>query len=143
MKPSVPYFMFNGNCREALEFYKACFGGGLKIMTYADAPEDACSPGGDESGPAPAPDQVMHGMLENGSFLLMASDDPFNKTAVGDNVQININCDSVEHHQQLFDRLSEGGEAVVAPHDAFWGARFAMVVDKFGIHWMLSFAEGK
>jgi PhnB protein len=45
MKPLTPYLFFAGNAREAMEFYKDCFGGKLEVMTYADAPEDAC-PGG-------------------------------------------------------------------------------------------------
>ena len=49
MKQLTPYLFFDGNAREAMEFYKECFGGKLEVMTYADAPEDAC-PGGTKHG---------------------------------------------------------------------------------------------
>lgn len=146
MKPLVPYLFFNGNCREALNFYKDCLGGGLEIITYADAPPEAmenCSSGAKAPDTPPNPDHVMHGTLGNGDMMIMASDNPSDNTATGDNIQININCDSLEHHQKLFDKLSAGGEVVFQPHDAFWGARFAMLVDKFGIHWMLNFQKDK
>ena len=72
MKQIVPYLAFNGNCREAMEFYKECLGGELEFMNWGDAPEDACG----EGMPKIEDDKVMHGCLHDGEFTLMACDQP-------------------------------------------------------------------
>lgn len=131
MKPLVPYLFFDGNCREALDFYKQCFGGELVVMTYADAPKGARPPGARSDG-------VMHGMLSAGKLTLMASDNPMGAPVQGDYVYLSITCDTLKEIERLFGALSANGKVLQALHDAFWGDRFGMVVDKFGMHWMLS-----
>jgi uncharacterized glyoxalase superfamily protein PhnB len=74
MKPLTPYLFFDGNAREAMEFYKDCFGGKLEVMTYAHAPEDAC-PGGTKP-TEETRDKIMHACLTTGDLILMASDNP-------------------------------------------------------------------
>ena len=64
MKAIQPYLTFNGNCREAMEFYAWALRGELNVMTYAEAPEP----------PAEGADRVMHSRLTSGNALLMASD---------------------------------------------------------------------
>jgi len=88
MKPLTPYLFFAGNAREAVEFYKECFGGKLEVMTYADAPEDAC-PGGTKP-TDDTKDKVMHACLTTGDLILMASDNPLGGPVVGDNISISI-----------------------------------------------------
>lgn len=131
MKPLVPYLFFNGNCREALDFYKQCFGGELVVMTFADAPK------GNECRGA-NPDGVMHGMLSAGKLSLMASDNPMGAPVPGDQVCLSITCETLKEIERLFGMLSADGKVLQALHDAFWGDRFGMVVDKFGMHWMLT-----
>ena len=134
MKPLVPYLFFNGNCRDALGFYKRCFGGDLQVMTYGDAPEGACAGGVDPS----AKDKVMHGCLSDGAFSLMASDSPMGKQAMGDNVHLTIQCETIPEIRKLFKALGDGGEIKMPLADTFWGAHFGMLVDRFGVHWMLN-----
>ena len=134
MKPLTPYLFFNGNCREAMEFYKDCFGGELEIMTYADAPEDAC-PGGDVQS---VKDKIMHACLTKDDFILMASDNPMGAPVAGDNVSISIHCESIPQTQKLFEALGAGGEVTMPLADTFWGAHFGMLIDKYGFHWMLN-----
>lgn len=131
MKPLTPYLFFNGNCREALDFYKECFGGELQLMTYGDAPEDSPFPKGDK-------DNIMHGCLTKGTFSLMASDNPMAAPVPGDNVHLSIECDTMPEIQKLFKALGDEGVIKMPLEDTFWGAHFGMLIDKFGIHWMLS-----
>jgi PhnB protein len=56
----------------------------------------------------------------------------------GDSVALSFTCDSDQEVESLFKALGAGGRPTMPPHDAFWGARFAMLVDQFGMHWMLS-----
>lgn len=134
MKPLTPYLFFNGHCREAMEFYKDCFGGELEIMTYADAPEDARSGGNVQA----VKDQILHACLTKDAFVLMASDNPIGAPVAGDNVSISIHCESIPQTQKLFQALGAGGEVTMPLADTFWGAHFGMLIDKYGFHWMLN-----
>lgn len=133
MKALTPYLLFHGNCREAMNFYQACFGGNLEIMTNTDSPKDAC-PGGIKL----ASEQIMHACLTQGDFVLMASDNPMDKPKVGDNLALNINCSTIPETEKLFNALSAGGKVTIPLADTFWGAHFGMLIDKYGFHWMLN-----
>lgn len=131
MKAINSYLMFNGNCREAMEFYAKAFGGELHVMTWAEAPQP----------PTEGADLVMHSRLTSGSVLLMASDTPGDRppTPAGRNVGLSIECSSREEEERLFAALSEGGTVMMPLQDTFWGAFYGMLTDKFGIWWMLDF----
>lgn len=130
MKALTPYLSFNGNCREAMNFYKEIFGGNLEMMTWADAPPGSCADG--------AKDKIMHACLTNGAFNLMAADNPEKETQIGDSVHLTLNCESVAEIDKLFELLGTGGKTVMPLDNTFWGARFGMLDDKFGFHWMLN-----
>lgn len=132
MKHTMPYLNFDGNCREAMEFYKQCFGGDLELMTFGGSKDQFPMPPGSE-------DRILHGALHSGTFILMASDSmPGMPFVVGTNVSVLVTCDSDDEVQTFYDALSKGGQSVMPPADAFWGAHFGMCTDKFGINWMLS-----
>jgi PhnB protein len=130
MKAFQPYLNFDGNTREAMEFYHKCLGGNLSVQTF----DDVKAPGPPGSG-----NRVMHARLDRGSAVLMASDtmpgQPFN---AGNNVHVNVDCESVEEIERAFKAMSEGGNVIMPLADQFWGAKFGMLVDKFGMHWMFN-----
>lgn len=133
MKPLIPYLFFNGNCREAMNFYQQCFGGKLELMPYSNAPEamqNACGNG--------AKDQIMHSSLTNDSFMLMASDWPDGKANQGNNISLNIQCETIDEIENLFKKLSVEGKITQPLSDTFWDSRFGMLIDKYDIHWMLN-----
>ncbi len=130
------YLFFDGNCREAFEFYKAAFGGDFAmVMTYAEAPEDMSVPDDEK-------DRIMHISLPVGTSMLMGSDScswmsgPPN---AGDNFAVSIDVQSREQCDDLFAKLSEGGTVKLPMADTFWGAYFGNWTDKFGISWMVSY----
>lgn len=132
MKHTLPYLNFDGNCRQAMEFYKQCFGGELSVMTFGGSKEHFEAPPGSD-------DRILHSALQTGTFLLMASDSmPGMPFTVGSNVSVLVVCDSDDEVGKYYDALKAGGHDVMPPADAFWGARFAMCADKFGVNWMLS-----
>lgn len=129
MKPVLPYLIFDGRCREAMTFYQERLGGDLHVMTYGESRGEAADAG----------DRLVHASLTSGAFVLMASDSPpGTPVTTGDAVQLMLGCDSDDEVARLYDRLAEGGTGLLAPHDTFWGAHFAMLRDRFGLHWMLS-----
>ena len=128
-----PYLSFNGNCREAMNFYKDCFGGELDLMLVKDTPAA-------ERCPAGMLDQVMHASLSNKGLVLMGSDmvrpEGFQE---GNNFAVSVNCETEEEINRLYRQLSEAGKIVESLHQQFWGAMFAVVVDRFNIPWMLNY----
>ena len=128
------YLHFNGNCREAFEFYREVFGGEFTMIeTFANGPDDF-EIAEDER------DNIMHVSLPIGSSVLMGSDSPacFGAADTGNNFSISCSTRSREETDELFARMSEGGIVTMAPADMFWGAYFGSCSDKFGINWMFS-----
>ena len=135
MKEIITYLNFDGNCRDAMKFYQRCFGGELQMVPLSKT---------QEGHPLEAKDRIMHARLVNGSSVLMASDMmhgmPFHQ---GNNVSVCVNCGSSEEIETYFAGVSEGGTVTMPLQDTFWGARFGMVTDHFGIHWMFNFEQAK
>ena len=130
MKSFVPYLNFDGNTREAMEFYKSCTGGTLEIQSFAEAKIP---------GPPGSENRTLHARLESGSAVLMASDTmPGMQFTPGNNVHINVDCEDVPQIERLFAAFSDGASVTMPLQNQFWGARFGMLVDKFGVHWMFN-----
>lgn len=82
----------------------------------------------------------MHAALAKGpAMILMASDTAPGELHSGNNFWLNIQCDSLDEIERLFGALGEGGTVKMPLHDAFWGARFGMLTDRFGINWMFNY----
>ena len=81
----------------------------------------------------------MHAHLQGGSAVLMASDTmPGHPLRQGSNIHINVDCDTVEEIERLFKAFSEGANVTMPLADQFWGAKFGMLTDKFGVNWMFN-----
>lgn len=145
-----PYLVFNGNCSEAFDHYKAVFGGEFDArMTFADGPADMnCGDqnNGQENGGGKISEdemgKILHVSLGIGNSTLMGSDCPSSQPPVnfGDNIAVNILTESEEEADKIFAGLSEGGKVFMPMDKTFWGAYFGMVVDKFGIMWQVNYA---
>jgi PhnB protein len=86
----------------------------------------------------------MHARLAKGAMAIMASDTmPGMPLHQGNNFSISIQCDSQHEIDSLFAALSEGGKVTMPLQDQFWGARFGMSTDRFGIQWMFNFEHPK
>jgi PhnB protein len=127
-----PYISFNGNAKQAMEFYKGVFGGTLTTSTYGEY--------GDPS--APGADKIMHGMLETPSgFTLMGADSPPEMPyKPGDNIAISLSGDAGDELHGYWDKLSSGGTVSVPLAKQMWGDEFGMCADQFGITWMVNIA---
>ena len=135
MKSINPYLIFNGNCRDAMRFYEKCLGGTLNMMPFSEAPGNH---------PPEAKDRIMHANLVANGWVLMASDNmPGMAHKVGDNCFISIDCSTEGEVDKLFNALSDGGKVKMAVADTFWGARFGMCEDRFGVCWMFNFDKKK
>jgi PhnB protein len=128
-----PYLNFDGNARQAVEFYQSVFGGDLVVNTFAEfgAPD------------SPDADKIMHGQLETPSgYTLMVSDTAegmeFNP---GGNITISLSGDDTDELRGYFEKLSDGGTVTMALEKQMWGDEFGMVSDQFGIAWMVNISQ--
>ncbi|MFA6238019.1 MAG: VOC family protein [Bacteriovorax sp.] len=134
MNTPTPYIFFNGNCREAMQYYRQCIDGGdVFVMTYGEAR-------GEKTPPA-LKERALHASLRKDNFFLMASDTPDYAPTVGNNVHMYYSCRSREEVDHVFSKLSAGGIVKEALNDTFWGAYFGMLTDKYGFNWMIGFEK--
>ncbi|MGI8741202.1 MAG: VOC family protein [Bryobacteraceae bacterium] len=138
MKEITTYLMFDGNCREAMTFYEKCLGAELQLMPFSEALGDLPAEA------KQAKDRIIHARLAKGTAVLMASDTmPGMSLQQGNNFSVSIGCESLPEIERLFAALGENGKVKMPLHDAFWGARFGMLTDQFGINWMLNCEKPK
>ena len=133
MEAIVPYLNFNGNAAEALAFYAKAFGGKtLFQQTFGE------SPMADQT-PDQYKNKVMHATFQAGELTFMVSDCmPDQPVKGGTNMSLSLNFKSVADIDKTFATLSEGSDIIMPLQDTFWGARFGMLTDKFGINWMFN-----
>ena len=131
MKSLNPYLNFAGNCREAINFYKETFKGEiLSMQTYAEANmqvEDRFK------------NNILHADFKAEDVHLMASDGmPGFMAEPGNMVTLSVDLSDMNEQDRLFNALAAGGTVTMPLDTTFWGARFGMVIDRFGINWMLN-----
>lgn len=130
-----PYLNFNGKCEEAFKFYKSVFGGEFTtFQRFKEVPSEGHLPSSEG-------EWIMHVALPIGDCtVLMGSDSPstMDRIAGENNFHISIQTDTDEETNRVFNGLLAGGTVTQPLEKAFWGARFGMLVDKFGIQWMVN-----
>ena len=127
MMTVTPYLSFNGNCSEAMEFYKSCLGGELSIDKVGDSPMASQMPGKENN--------VMHSMLKSGSIVIMASDLMMEgEVKPGNNITLTLSGGTKEELQGYFDKLKEGGKVTHELKEEFFGT-YGDLTDKYGFNW--------
>lgn len=125
-----PYLMFEGNCEEAMSFYKNAVNGELEIMPVEGSPMKV---------PEEFKNKVMHATLRFGDAIIMASDNmQGQEVSYGNGYAISIASSNLKDAEAYFTKLSEGGQILMPFEETFWGAKFGMFIDKFGVSWMVN-----
>ena len=138
------YLTFEGRCEEAFNFYKSVLGGEFSYLgRFKDMPPQEGTPSlSDEMG-----EKIMHISLPvSNETMLMGSDSGGEwapKLVVGNNFSVSVTTESKSEADRIFTGLSGGGNITMPLESTFWGDYFGMFTDKFGINWMISFAETK
>ncbi|MBS0194703.1 MAG: VOC family protein [Proteobacteria bacterium] len=128
----VAYLTFDGQCAEAFRFYERALGGRIAMLsTFADSPMAAQMP-------PDAQGRIIHVRLEVGDALLMGSDCQPGSDCKAGGFSVSVQARSVEEAERCFHALAEGGTVTMAIDQTFWSARFGMLVDRFGIPWMVN-----
>jgi PhnB protein len=137
MKAINSYLTFNGNCREAMLFYKECLGGELTLQSIGESPLS-------EKMPAQMKDCILHASLTKGAWALMGSDMVAEEGLIkGNSVSLCLQCSSEAEIKACYANLSDGGKATHPLENTFWGALFGDLVDKFGNRWLLNFEKDR
>lgn len=126
MKQLNPYLIFQGNCKEALNFYQKCFNGKIELLqTFAQSPVDV---------PETVQHRIFNANFRAGELYFRASDSlPENDITVGNNFSLFVSFSDSEEQGRVLASLSAGGKVIMEMDNGF-----AMLVDKFGIQWMLA-----
>ena len=127
-----PYLSFNGQCEAAFKLYEQCLGGQLgPIFRYAGTPLS-------DQVPADWHDKVMHGSLTIGGQVLMGGDVAPESYEAPKGFSLSLQMKSTAEAERIFNELSKDGRVTLPLEKTFWAARFGMVVDRFGIPWLIN-----
>ncbi|HWF12677.1 MAG TPA: VOC family protein [Candidatus Acidoferrales bacterium] len=126
------YLLFKGNCEEAFKFYERALGGKIEAMIpHAGTPaEKHVSP--------EWRDKIMHARLAVGNAVLMGSDAPMDKFDEPKGFSVSIHTDDPAEAERLFQALEKDGTVKMPLQQTFWAVKFGMLVDRFGIPWMVN-----
>ena len=129
-----PYLSFDGDTRQAMEFYQSVLGGNLELRTFGEfgAPDASIA------------DKIMHSMLETDKgFTLMAADlAPGMEHQPGHNITVSLSGDDADL-RGYFEKLSEGGIVSMPLEKQMWGDEFGQCTDRFGISWLVNISQAQ
>ena len=131
MEAIIPYLNFNGNAAEALDFYAHALGGKIDHQqTFGEAKMEM---------PDDYKNRILHAQVSSGDLKFMVSDCPPEvSVSSGDSLSLSMNFNDVDEMNNVFNALAEGGKITMELQDTFWGARFGILVDKYGFSWMFN-----
>ncbi len=125
-----PYITFNGQCREAMEFYQQALGGELELKTFEE---------GNMQVRTAYTHRIMHAVLRFEDAVLMASDSMPGQDALhGNSVTISISATNLDKAKGYFINLAQNGDVTMPFQQTSWGAMFGMLTDQFGFNWMIN-----
>jgi PhnB protein len=127
-----PYLNFNGQCEAAFKFYEQALGAKIETMfPYAGTPAT-------EQVPPEWHNKIMHARLRIGEEVLMGADPPPGYYEAPGGFSVSLHLKDPVQAERLFHALAENGTVRMPIQQTFWAARFGMLVDKFGIPWMIN-----
>lgn len=130
------YLSFNGQCESAFRLYEQCLGGEIgPIFRYAGSPMANDAPlGWDE--------KIMHGSITVGGQVLMGADVTPDRYEEPKGISLSLQIAAIADAERVFRDLAQDGRVVMPLEKTFWAAGFGMLVDRFGIPWLIN-CEGE
>ncbi len=131
-----PYLLFDGNCEQAFKFYEQRLDGKIvSIMKHRESPmAGQVSPEWQ--------DKILHARLDVSGQVLMGSDPPPEHYREMSGFSLSLGIDKPADAERIFHALAEGGTVQMPIGETFWAARFGMLVDRFGVPWMINCEKG-
>jgi PhnB protein len=128
----TPHVTFNGQCEAAFQFYEKRLGGKvLLMMTYGDS---------SMAGQAPPhwQNKILHASFSLGATVFSGGDAPPDVYRKPQGFSLSLHLDNAVEADRIFNALSENGEVQMPLQETFWALRFGMLIDQFGVPWMIN-----
>jgi PhnB protein len=123
---------FNGQCETAFRFYEQCLNGTIAFMlTWGNSPMAAEAPAGSDA-------KIFHATLKIGDTVIMGSDVPPDRYEQPKGFSLVLPMDDSVAAERVFQALAEDGRIEMPLHETFWARRFGVLVDRFGIPWVIN-----
>ena len=127
-----PYLSFNGQCEAAFRFYEKVLGGKITAMLPHEGTPAA------EHVPPEWRNKIMHAHMVVDGQVLMGADTPPDHYKQPRGFSITAGIPDAKEAERVFQALAEGGKVTMPIAETFWAERFGMLVDRFGIPWMVN-----
>lgn len=127
-----PYLNFDGSAEQAIALYQRALGATVEVVSrFSEVPGMKVEP--------EHMNRVMHAALRVGGGTIMLSDSmPGQAGPAHSNMHVMLDCDDAADMATKFEALAQGGKVAFAIHETFWGAKFGMLTDSYGIQWMFN-----
>jgi PhnB protein len=127
-----PYLHFNGQCEEAFKFYEKCLGGKIEaLFTFGTSPMA-------QQVPAEWGSKVMHASLKIDGMSVLGTDVPPGRFQPPQGFSVSLTIKYPGETERIFHELEQNGKVTMPIQKTFWSPRFGMLVDQFGIPWILN-----
>ena len=126
------YVHFDGRCEEAFRYYEQSLGGQIGLVFRYEGSPLASGVPADWNG------KIMHGSITIGEHVLMGADVTPDRYEQPKGVSLSLHMKSAADADRMFNDLATGGQVVLALEKTFWAERFGMVIDRFGIPWLIN-----
>jgi PhnB protein len=127
-----PYLNFNGQCEAAFKFYEQVLAGKITfMMTWGEMP-------GADQFPAESHKLIMHASLSVGTSVLMGADAPPGRYQQPKGINVSIHLKDIAEGERIFNALADKGTVQMPFEQTFWSPGFGMLIDQFGIPWMIN-----
>jgi PhnB protein len=130
-----PYLSFNGECEAAFRRYEKCLGGKIMfMMPYEGSPmEDQAPPGWGK--------KILHATMNVGAQVLQGADVTPDRYQRPQGISVSLEIEDPAEAERIFHALAENGTLQMPIQETFWALRFGMLIDRFGIPWMINCAK--
>ena len=126
-----PYLFFDGRCQEAIDYYRQALGAEVQmVMHFKDSPDPASVPPG-------AGDKVMHANVRIGETEVFMSDGMCKGNPAFQGFSLSLSPADDAAAERLFAALRDGGTVTMPLGKTFFASSFGMLVDRFGVAWMV------
>jgi PhnB protein len=127
-----PHLHFDGECEAAFKFYEKCLGGKITLMMHHEGTPIA------DQVPAAWRNKILHATLAVGDKLLTGADVPPEHYQKPQGFSVMLGITDTAEAERIFPTLAENGTVQIPLQETFWAARFGMLVDRFGIPWIIN-----
>ena len=130
----IPHITFDGNCKEAFEFYRDLMSGSLTMTTFGESPAA-------DHVPKEWRDRIVHATLTLEESKIAGADVSPDEYKRAEGFFLLLEPEDPREAERLFLALSENGDVQIPLKEMFWSICYGSLIDKFGTPWEISCVE--